>query len=437
MNISEFDYDLPDERIVRFPADERDASKLLVWKDGDISETTFGNIGNVLPEGSLLVFNNTRVVRARLVMHKPAATGVATGGARIEILCLEPRDPADYERAFAARGHCEWSCMVGNLKKWKSGPLAISFKYNDTGKKLLAWKVDAPATYLPPQYPRQPTADNLAPVGEPTLPDGRVRFEWDADLTFGQILEFLGRMPIPPYLDRDSAEVDNTRYQTVYALIEGSVAAPTAGLHFTPELIARLQAEGIDTGAVTLHVGAGTFLPVKTENALDHTMHTEYFEVTLAAVEHLIVKSGKVIAIGTTSVRTLESLAALAYRIVQTGGPAIGDSDSERPVGQFETYDIPAEFDGLAALKTLAAYMRTRGIEKIAASTRIMITPAGFSFRIVNGIITNFHQPKSTLLLLIAAFTCGGEWRKIYDHALSHDFRFLSYGDSSLLLRGV
>jgi S-adenosylmethionine:tRNA ribosyltransferase-isomerase len=485
MNISDFDYDLPDGRIARFPLEERDASKLLVWRNGDISETSFGAVGNELPAGSLLVFNNTRVVRARLVMYKAAGTAgggasktEVTRGARIEILCLEPTDPADYERAFAAKGSCEWLCMVGNLKKW--GGTTVAITDGDGRTVLRAWR----------KNPEHGGAEQI------------VRFEWSADLTFGELLERLGRMPIPPYLGRDSEEMDNTRYQTVFARVEGSVAAPTAGLHFTPELIAELTnprkikegneffvksatmqrprkiCEGslpgvndranferkdaascfsrkIETEEVTLHVGAGTFLPVKVENALEHPMHTEHFEVMLAAIEHILAameadgelsRKSRVIAVGTTSVRTLESLAALGWRIRQSGGPETGNPDTERTIGQFELYDIPAEFDGRTALETLAAWMRIRGLDRLRASTQIMITP-GFCFRVTGGIITNFHQPKSTLLLLIAAFTGrnanGGssanchpteEWRRIYDYALAHDFRFLSYGDSSLLL---
>ena len=410
MQISDFDYDLPEERIAKFPAGERDASKLLVWGGGDISETGFAEIGNVLPTGSLLVFNNTRVVRARLVMHRPATQGSPGLGARIEILCLEPVQPADYERAFAAKGRCEWSCMVGNSKKWKSGPVIIPFTNGGREHTLRAWR-----------------------AVETGGSEQTVRFEWDADITFGELLELLGRVPIPPYLGRDSETIDNTRYQTVYARIEGSVAAPTAGLHFTPGLIARLQSDGIETEYITLHVGAGTFLPVKVENALDHAMHTEHFEVTLATLEHLLrqTERGPVIAVGTTSVRTLESLAALAWRIGIAENPEIED-----PVGQFESNDIPEDFGGAAALQIIIDHLRARGLDRLRASTRIMITP-GFRFRIVRGIVTNFHQPKSTLLLLIAAFTQGSEWRRIYDYALSHGFRFLSYGDSSLLIRGV
>ena len=252
VNISDFDYPLPDERIARFPADERDASRLLVYRRGALSETRFRGIGGELPEGAVLVFNNTKVIRARIVMHKPS-------GARVEVFCLEPHAPADYERAFAAQGECRWQCIVGNLKKWKEGPLAIDFDCNGVPCRVQAW--------------REGTAGTSQVV----------RFTWDAALSFGQLLEHLGRIPIPPYLGRDSEEIDNTRYQTVYSRFEGSVAAPTAGLHFTPELIERLRREGVRTEEVTLHVGAGTFLPVKTDNPLQHTMHTEHFEVTAAS----------------------------------------------------------------------------------------------------------------------------------------------------------
>ncbi|MDR2882715.1 MAG: S-adenosylmethionine:tRNA ribosyltransferase-isomerase [Alistipes sp.] len=411
MNISDFYYELPEEQIARFPLGARDASRLLVWQDGEISETGFAEIDRVLPAGSLLVFNNTRVVRARLVMHKPAADS-PNHGARIEVFCLEPCEPADYERAFSIKGRCEWKCMVGGLKKWKSGPVNIHFTHDGSIHTLLAWW-----------------------AGEQNGGEQIVRFEWNADLSFGELLDLLGRVPIPPYLNRDSEDIDNTRYQTVYAAVKGSVAAPTAGLHFTSGLIERLRVGGVETDEVTLHVGAGTFLPVKVADVLEHSMHTEHFEVTLATLDNLIEKRGRVIAVGTTSVRTLESLAALAWRIERSGGPTEGDPELGRPVGQFEPYNIPAEFDGAQALETLIAWTRARGLEKISAATRIMITPAGFQFRIVNGIITNFHQPCSTLLLLVAAFTGGGEWRRIYDHALAQGFRFLSYGDSSLLLR--
>ena len=396
IDINDFDYPLPDERIAKFPLAERTSSKLLIYHNGTIRQSHFRNIAEELPKGTMLVFNNTRVVRARMVMHKAS-------GARIEVFCLEPHDPADYERAFAIKGECSWSCIVGNLKKWKEGEVGIDFDYNGEPHTLRAAIVE------------RGTREHI------------VRFCWSADCTFGQLLEVLGRIPIPPYLNRDSEEIDNTRYQTVYARFEGSVAAPTAGLHFTPELIASMRDEGYSFEEVTLHVGAGTFLPVKDDNAAEHNMHTEHFSVSLTAVENLLRNIGRITAVGTTSVRTLESLTALAYRIHRDGTP-----DVERTVGQWELYDIPAEFTGRDALATLRDYMTANGLAQLKAATQIMITPLGYRFRIVSYIITNFHQPKSTLLLLVSAYV-GDDWHKIYDYALAHDFRFLSYGDSSLL----
>ena len=396
IDINDFDYPLPDERIAKFPLAERTSSKLLIYHNGTIRQSHFRDIAEELPKGTMLVFNNTRVVRARMVMHKDS-------GARIEVFCLEPHDPADYERAFAIKGECSWSCIVGNLKKWKEGEVGIDFDYNGEPHTLRAAIVE------------RGTREHI------------VRFRWSADCTFGQLLETLGRIPIPPYLNRDSEEIDNTRYQTVYARFEGSVAAPTAGLHFTPELIASMRDEGYSFEEVTLHVGAGTFLPVKDDNAAEHNMHTEHFSVSLTAVENLLRNIGRITAVGTTSVRTLESLTALAYRIHRDGTP-----DAERTVGQWELYDIPAEFTGRDALTTLRDYMTANGLAQLKAATQIMITPLGYRFRIVSYIITNFHQPKSTLLLLVSAYV-GDDWHKIYDYALAHDFRFLSYGDSSLL----
>ena len=396
IDINDFDYPLPDERIAKFPLAERTSSKLLIYHNGTIRQSHFRNIAEELPKGTMLVFNNTRVVRARMVMHKAS-------GARIEVFCLEPHDPADYERAFAIKGECSWSCIVGNLKKWKEGEVGIDFDYNGEPHTLRAAIVE------------RGTREHI------------VRFRWSADCTFGQLLEALGRIPIPPYLNRDSEEIDNTRYQTVYARFEGSVAAPTAGLHFTPELIASMRDEGYSFEEVTLHVGAGTFLPVKDDNAAEHNMHTEHFSVSLTAVENLLRNIGRITAVGTTSVRTLESLTALAFRIHRDGTP-----DVERTVGQWELYDIPAEFTGRDALTTLRDYMTANGLAQLKAATQIMITPLGYRFRIVSYIITNFHQPKSTLLLLVSAYV-GDDWHKIYDYALAHDFRFLSYGDSSLL----
>lgn len=398
IDINDYDYDLPEGRIAKFPQPERSASKLLVWRGGEIDERHFRDIGDVLPAGQLLVFNNTKVIRARIVMHKPS-------GARIEVFCLEPHSPSDYERAFSVKGSCEWSCIVGNLKKWKEGYVEINFECEGRAEHLRAWRVG----------------------------DGRreqiVRFEWTADKTFGQLLEHLGRIPIPPYLNRESEEIDNTRYQTVYSKFEGSVAAPTAGLHFTPELIEGMKARGFGFEEITLHVGAGTFLPVKDEDAAKHPMHTEHFEIRRTTVEALRERWDAVTAVGTTSVRTLESLTALAWRIRTSGTPEAG-----RPVGQWELYDIPSSFTGCEALETLAGYMDKEERDRLKAATQIMITPLDYEFRIVRNIITNFHQPKSTLLLLVSAYA-GVAWRQIYDYALTHDFRFLSYGDSSVLMR--
>ena len=394
IDINRFDYDLPDGRIAKFPLPERSSSKLLVYRGGEISEAHFADMGDVLPEGQLLVFNNTKVIRARIIMHKPS-------GARIEVFCLEPHDPADYERAFAVTGGCTWSCIVGNRKKWKEGYVEINFD----GEYLRAWIVE--------DHGRECV----------------VRFEWSAPMSFGQLLEHLGRIPIPPYLNRESEEIDNTRYQTVYSKFEGSVAAPTAGLHFTPELIDAMKSRGFGFEEVTLHVGAGTFLPVKDDDAAKHPMHTEHFEVRRATVARLLEKWGHITAVGTTSVRTLESLAALAWRIRTAGTP-----DAGRVVGQWELYDIPADYSGRDALEELLGWMDANGVERLKAATQIMITPLGYEFRIVRNIVTNFHQPKSTLLLLVSAFV-GDDWHRIYDYALGHDFRFLSYGDSSVLMR--
>lgn len=397
ININDFDYPLPDERIAKFPLERRDGSKLLVYRNGEISERRFADIGQELASDTLFVFNNTKVVRARLVMHKPS-------GARVEVFCLEPTAPADYERAFAATGECCWSCIVGNLKKWKEGAVEIPFSYQGGDYVLKAY------------------------IAERGAREHIVRFVWDAPMTFGQLLEYLGRIPIPPYLNRESEEIDNTRYQTVYSRFEGSVAAPTAGLHFTQPLIEGMRERGFDFAEVTLHVGAGTFLPVKDEDATKHAMHTEHFDITLATLRKLRANYGKIVAVGTTSVRTLESLTALAWRIKN------GKAYDCATVGQWELYDIPADFSGEEALDTLILYMEQQGLERLHAATQIMITPLGYSFRIVRNIVTNFHQPKSTLLLLVSAYL-GEDWHKIYDYALSHDFRFLSYGDSSLLIR--
>ena len=395
LNIDDFDYELPDERIAKFPLAERDHSKLLVWRNGTIAERNFYNLPEELPEGAMLVFNNTKVFRARLIMHKPS-------GARLEVFCLEPHAPADYENAFSVKGECQWRCLVGGLKKWKEGALIIDFEMNGEACRLEAYR------------------------GEQVGKSHVVTFRWAVDATFGEIIEHLGRIPIPPYLNRESEEIDNTRYQTVYSRIEGSVAAPTAGLHFTPRLIDELHSRGVKTEEVTLHVGAGTFLPVKESDAVRHTMHTEHFVVSVATLRNLIANLGHIFSVGTTSTRTIESLSALGQRVLQCGTP-----EAERPVGQWEIYDIPAERGARELLGALVEYMEREGVESLAAATQIMITPY-YHFRIIDGLVTNFHQPKSTLLLLISAIV-GERWREIYGYAMENGFRFLSYGDSSLL----
>jgi S-adenosylmethionine:tRNA ribosyltransferase-isomerase len=395
LHIDNFDYELPDERIAKFPLERRDHSNLLVWREGNISHRRFFNLPEELPEGTLLVCNNTKVFRARLIMHKPS-------GARLEIFCLEPHAPADYENAFSVRGESQWRCLVGGLKKWKEGPLQIEFEMNGRACRMEATR------------------------GEQVDKSHIITFRWDADATFGEIIEHLGRIPIPPYLNRESEEIDNTRYQTVYSRIEGSVAAPTAGLHFTPEVIEALHSKGITTQEVTLHVGAGTFLPVKEEDATKHTMHTEHFTIELATLRQLREKLGHIISVGTTSTRTIESLSALGWRVLQSGSP-----EAERAVGQWEIYDIPAEVSTHELLTALAEWMERQGTESLSAATQIMITPH-YRFRIIDGLVTNFHQPKSTLLLLISAIV-GEGWKDIYRYAMENDFRFLSYGDSSLL----
>lgn len=396
IKISEYNYNLPEQRIAKFPLEQRDASKLLVYRKENISEKTFRDIGEELPEGALLVFNNTKVIRARIIMHKPT-------GARIEIFCLEPHNPSDYERAFAIKNSCEWKCIIGNSRRWKDGPVEISFEYKGELYKIEAYRV-------------------VSEVGEQI-----VRFEWSVDLTFGQLLEHLGRIPIPPYLNRESEEIDNSRYQTVYSKFEGSVAAPTAGLHFTQPLIDGLKSDGVEFDEVTLHVGAGTFLPVKESDVTKHTMHTEHFEVTQSMLRNLIAHKNKIVAVGTTTVRTLESLPALGYRIMQNGKPC-----AETAIGQWELYDIPSELEGVDLLRELLKYMEGNEMDSLKTATRIMIMP-GFKFRVADVVITNFHQPQSTLLLLVSAFI-GDNWQNVYNFALNNNFRFLSYGDSSILI---
>lgn len=394
--IQDFDYPLPDERIAKFPLSRRDSSKLLVYKGHEISEDVFSNLVGHLPEDSLLVYNNTRVIHARMFFEKQT-------GARIEIFCLEPSLPADYAQSLGATQDCIWKCMIGNLKKWKSGLLTKTINIKGCECHL--------------------SAELFRNEGNVH----QVKFTWDdSRIHFADILENAGELPIPPYLHRKTEESDNTTYQTVYSKIEGSVAAPTAGLHFTPEVFESLKKKGIQTAELTLHVGAGTFQPVKTETVDEHTMHAEVIEVSRQMIEQLIAKSGKVIAVGTTSVRTLESLYYIGLQLLQSPGI------EELAVSQWQPYKEKETVPGLDVLQAILEYMDRKNTNAIHASTQIIIQP-GYRFHIVNGIITNFHQPKSTLLLLVSAFV-DGRWKSIYDYALAHGFRFLSYGDSSLLL---
>lgn len=393
---SSFTYDLPDCKIAKYPLSKRDNSKLLLLKNGVISQDIFHNLSQHIADGSLMVFNNTKVIRARIMFFKET-------GAKIEIFCLEPTLPADYERAFSVTDKCRWLCLVGGRKKWKSGALKI--KFQNKNKEITL----------------------SAEVVEHREKESIIEFSWtDNTLTFGDILHILGTIPIPPYLCRESCQQDNETYQTVYSKIEGSVAAPTAGLHFTDEVLNDLSQHNVDCCEVTLHVGAGTFLPVKTEKIMDHTMHIEHFEVKIDALEKIAAKASEVVAVGTTSVRTLESLSVLGYRVINGG-----DANIEKSVGQWEAYDIPKAIGGKELLNALIDYAKSRNLTSLHCSTGIMITPS-YNFKVVGKLITNFHQPQSTLLLLINA-AVGDCWRDIYNYALENDFRFLSYGDSSLL----
>ena len=412
IRIKDFSYDLPDERIAKFPLPERDHSKLLVYRHGTVSEDVFTSLPEYLPEGALMVFNNTKVIQARLHFRKET-------GALIEVFCLEPVSPHDYALMFQQTARCSWLCLVGNLKKWKNGTLS---RQVEVGGRLLTLK---------------------ATRGENCGTSHLVEFEWDScDVTWADVLEAVGELPIPPYLNRETQESDKTTYQTVYSKIKGSVAAPTAGLHFTERVLADLDAHGIDREEVTLHVGAGTFKPVKSEEIAGHEMHTEYICVHRSTIEKLLAHGGRCIAVGTTSVRTLESL----YYIGVTLSRNPDASEEELHVPQWMPYDYAAQArpagsadDGrpealttMQALEQVRAYLDRHDLPALHTSTQIIIAP-GYEYHIVRMMVTNFHQPQSTLLLLVSAFV-HGDWRTIYDYALGHGFRFLSYGDSSLLI---
>lgn len=400
--IADYNYDLPDERIAKYPIPQRDHSKLLVYRDGQVSEDRFFNVADYIAPDSLLIYNNTRVIQARLEFHKPT-------GARVEVFCLEPLAPHDYQLSLSSTTGCMWKCMVGNAKKWREEAISQELTINGRPIRFSAHK-------------EQTLGNTYA-----------VRFEWDGEkVSFAEILDAIGELPIPPYLNRKTEESDKTTYQTVYSRIKGSVAAPTAGLHFTESVLNDLRSRGIETDEVTLHVGAGTFLPVKTADANEHTMHSEIIAVPKSTIKHIQRKLSKIVAVGTTSMRTLESLYFIGCQLRHLDIST--SQDIEIHVDQFEPYEPRAKSQEVSAKEALQAildYLDATGQDTLHAATQIMIKP-GYTFHVVDQLITNFHQPQSTLLLLVSAFV-GGDWRTIYDYALSHDFRFLSYGDSSIL----
>ena len=398
IQIKDYQYDLPDERIAKFPVAKRDTSKLLVYRHGDICHDTFCRLPDYLPAGALMVFNNTRVIQARIHFHKAT-------GAKIEVFLLEPAAPADYELMFQAHGRCAWYCLIGNLKKWKEGSLHLTLMVGDREVTLSATRGAVHGT------------------------SHRVDFTWNDDsVSFAELIDAAGELPIPPYLNRATQESDQQTYQTVYSKIKGSVAAPTAGLHFTDEVLADIDRHGIVREEITLHVGAGTFKPVKSEEMAGHDMHTEYISVKRSTLQQLIRHDAKAIAVGTTSVRTLESLYYIGAKLA-----ANPDADEEQlHVGQWEPYDTHPGLTPQEALQHIIDYLDRHAIDVFHGSTQIIIAP-GYDYKIVQMLVTNFHQPQSTLLLLVSAFV-HGDWRSIYRYALDNDFRFLSYGDSSLLI---
>ena len=414
--IEEYNYPLPDERIAKYPLAERDQSKLLVYREGEVSEDKFYRVGEYVPTGSLLIYNNTRVIQARLEFHKEVGDeairliGDKARGARIEIFCLEPLEPHDYQLSLGSTEGCTWKCMIGNAKKWKSGALSQPVIL-PSGKEVRLW----------------------AEKGEQTGNTFSVRFSWEgASVSFAEILDAVGELPIPPYLNRKTEESDKTTYQTVYSRIKGSVAAPTAGLHFTDNVLNGLREQRVKTAEVTLHVGAGTFQPVKVADANQHTMHTEIIAVPKATIQTIIENLGHIVAVGTTSMRTLESLYFLGEQFY-TRHMTQDIGHLTYSVSQFEPYEKDHALSTQEALQAIVDHLEQIGEEVLHAETQIMIKP-GYIFHVVDQLITNFHQPKSTLLLLVSAFV-GGDWHRIYDYALANDFRFLSYGDSSILFR--
>ena len=397
IRIEDYNYSLPDERIAKYPLEHRDSSKLLQYRDGKCIEHVFRNIPDLLPEGSMMVFNDTKVVPARLHFQRPT-------GAHIEIFCLEPVAPEEYVTMFAVTDKCQWKCIVGNVKRWKEDTLSLYNPCDDLLVKGLDLK-----------------ANLICRDGETSV----VEFSWSNGVPFSKVLEVCGSVPIPPYLNRETEDVDLERYQTLYAKYRGSVAAPTAGLHFTEEVMDSIRAKGIDIETVCLHVGAGTFLPVKSSLVSEHKMHREPFVVTLEFLRKLRDRKGKLVAVGTTSVRTLESIYYLGVKCLEGGVPD--------GVDQWDPYSREYGYSLEEALSALITYMENNDMKTMQTGTRIIIVP-GYKFRVVDVLVTNFHQPQSTLLLLISAFV-DGDWKNIYRYALENDFRFLSYGDSSILFR--
>ena len=399
IQIQDYSYALPDERIAKFPIAERDHSKLLIYNKGEVGEDVFYHLPEHLPQGALMVFTNTKVIQARLHFRKET-------GALIEIFLLEPAKPADYEQMFQTRDCCQWLCIIGNQKKWKEGALSRTLDIN--GKQMTI------------------TATRKGEAGTSQL----IEFQWDGGVSLAEVIDAIGELPIPPYLNRKAEESDKTTYQTVYSKIKGSVAAPTAGLHFTERVLADLDQRGIEREELTLHVGAGTFKPVKSATIGEHDMHTEYVAVRRHTIERLLAHDAEAIAVGTTSVRTLESLYYMGLKVLRN--PDLKEEDLH--VRQWEPYEeVSGENPEVKeVLQALLDWMVRNDLTVLHSSTQIIIAP-GYDYKIVRMLVTNFHQPQSTLLLLVSAFV-KGDWRKIYDYALSHDFRFLSYGDSSLLI---
>jgi len=398
IDIEQYRYMLPENYIAKYPLPNRDRSRLLRYNSGKITHHTFGELPRMIPEGSWLVFNNTRVIQARLEFRKPT-------GARIEIFCLEPVEPVDYQQSFQSTRFCSWKCLVGNAKKWKEGFVSLKTLINNQDVTL-----DATITGQS--------------GGSYTI-----KFIWDNNrFTFGEIIENAGSTPIPPYLNRDLEQTDKERYQTVYSRTPGSVAAPTAGLHFTERMMSQFNKQGIHSDKLTLHVGAGTFVPVKESDARQHVMHEEKVSVSRTFLEHWSGKPADLIAIGTTTTRSLESLYWLGAKILS------GHIQEPGEIGilQWENEHLPQDISLTKSLEALLNYCRKNDLDHLNFYTQIMIVP-GYIFRTISGLVTNFHMPGSTLLLLIAAFI-GDDWRKVYEDAINKQYRFLSYGDSSLLL---